>query len=125
MRRAAIVLLAWGAWLGVATAAQAPFHSRVIELGMLGGASAVCLACGLGVWGLDAGHRGSGAEARLIADSSFATAALVAGLALALLGASFGLWLILIGAGIGALGFGGLVREMRARRRTLRERGLR
>ena len=107
IRRAAIVLLAWGAWLGLATAVQAPFHPHVIEYGLLGGA-------------LDARRTADG-QRLAIPDSSVATVTLVGGLSLALVGAGFGLWLILIGAGVAAVGAGGLVREARARRRALRE----
>jgi O-antigen/teichoic acid export membrane protein len=120
--RAAIVLIAWGAWLGVATAAQAPFHPHVIEYALLGGASAATLLCGLLLWVVDAHERDR--RVRAIPGGSIATATLVSGLALALIGAGFGLWLILIGAGVAALGAAGLVREERARRRAL-ERGAR
>lgn len=133
MRRAAVVLLAWGAWLGLLTALQLPFAAlsgpfglHPIEPLMLGSAAAGCLAAGALLWLADAGRRASAGEGpRTIADSSFATAALIAGLALALLGAGFGLWLILIGAGVAALGWGGLLREARARRRALRRSGRR
>ena len=120
IRRAAIVLLAWGAWLGLFTAVQAPFHSHVIEYGMLGAASAATLLAGAVLWAIDARRPGP-ARRLAIPDSSEATATFVTGLALALVGAGFGLWLILIGAGVAALGAGGLVREERARRRALRE----
>jgi hypothetical protein len=128
MRRAAVVLLAWGAWLGLLTALQLPFAAvggpfglHPIEPLMLGSAAAGCLAAGALLWLADAARRlGSGERPRTIAESSFATATLIAGLALALLGAGFGLWLILIGAGLAALGCGGLLREARARRRALK-----
>lgn len=126
MRRAAIVLLAWGLLLGVLTAAQAPFASvkgpfglHPIEYIMLGSASAACLIAGLVVWALD-GREGDREIPRTVADGSFATATLIVGLALGLVGAGFGLWLILIGAGIAMLGAGGLVREGRARRHSQR-----
>jgi len=126
VRRAAIVLLAWGLLLGVLTAAQAPFASvkgpfglHPIEYIMLGSASAACLIAGLVVWVLD-GREGDREIPRTVADGSFATATLIVGLALALVGAGFGLWLILIGAGIAMLGAGGLVREGRARRHSQR-----
>jgi hypothetical protein len=127
VRRAAIVLLGWGAWLGVLTAVQAPFGPRAIEVEMLGGAAAACLLAGSAVWLLDARaarsqRRRQAPERVLLSDSSVASAGLACGLALALLGAGFGLWLILIGAGVTALGAGGLVREARARRRELDER---
>ena len=72
----------------------------------------------LAIWISDSRRTGSGG-ARLVTDSSFATATLVAGVALALIGAGFGLWLILIGVGVGVLGLGGVVREQRARGRAL------
>jgi hypothetical protein len=126
VRRGAIVLVGWGLWLGLMTAAQAPFRSikgpfgvHWIEAAMLGGAAAACVLAGLILWALDAQRGGAGAQERprLLASDSFATATLIAGLALALLGAGFGLWLILIGVGVSALGGGGLVREALARRR--------
>ena len=120
IRRAAIVLLAWGAWLGLATAVQAPFHPHVIEYGLLGGAAAATLLAGVLLWALDARRTADG-QRLAIPDSSVATVTLVGGLSLALVGAGFGLWLILIGAGVAAVGAGGLVREARARRRALRE----
>lgn len=129
MRRAAIVLLGWGAWLGVLTALQLAFagvrpHSvglHPIEYWMLGGASGACLSAGLVLWWLDARRARRPAQtSRLLFDDSVAAATLACGLALALLGAGFGLWLILIGAGVSALGAGGLVREALARRRVRR-----
>ena len=122
MRRAAIVLIAWGALLAVMTAAQAPFGPHVIEYTMLGAASAASLITGAVLALIDAGRD---VDATLLAsDESVATATLATGLALALLGAGFGLWLILIGAGVTALGLGGLVREGRARgRAAARRRG--
>jgi hypothetical protein len=123
LRRASIVLLGWGVWLGVLTALQAPFRTikgplgvHWIEAAMLGGAALACFVGGLLIWALDA-RAGAGERPRLVASDSVATATLVAGLALALLGAGFGLWLILIGAGLAALGLGGLMREALARRR--------
>jgi hypothetical protein len=125
MRRAAIVLVAWGIWLGVWTGAQAAFRSikgpfgvHWIEAVLLGSAAAASVLVGLALWALDSHNADADAEPpRALTSDSFATATLCAGLALALLGAGFGLWLILIGAGVAALGAGGLVREERARRR--------
>lgn len=122
MKRAAIVLLAWGTWLGVLTGVQAAFEPKLIQFAMPALAAGACIVVGLVLWALEV-YRGHEERPRLIADSSLATALLVLGAALALLGAGFGLWLILIGAGIGALGLGGIVREQRARGRTLRGRG--
>lgn len=122
LRRAAIVMVGWGALLGVATAVQAPFGPRIIEYGLLGGASAACLAIGVAMWLRDAVGRPPLDRPRVLADDSFATVTLVVGLALALIGAGFGLWLVLIGAGVAALGAGGLVRERRARARAWSER---
>lgn len=119
MRRAAIVLLAWGAWLGVLIAVQAPFGPRTIQPVELGVAAGAAVAAGLLLWLADTrGGAGEGAP-RAVTDSSASSATLACGLALALLGAGFGLWLILIGAGVGALGLGGLVRESRGRRRAV------
>jgi hypothetical protein len=111
-----VVLVAWGALLGVMTAVQAPFGPRTIEFTMLGTASAASLITGSILALIDARRRVDGALA--LSDESVATATLVTGLALALLGAGFGLWLILIGAGVSALGLGGLIREARARSRA-------
>jgi len=123
MKRAAIWLLAWGSWLGVLTAVQAAFAPKLIQFAIPGVASAACIASALAMWTSDSRHvRGEGA--RLVTDSSFATATLVAGAALALIGAGFGLWLILIGVGVGVLGVGGIVREQRARGRALSERSM-
>jgi hypothetical protein len=121
MKRAAIVLLAWGTWLGVLTGLQAVFQPKLIQFAIPAVAAAACIVAGLALWALEV-YRGHGEHARLIADSSLATVTLVLGIALVLLGAGFGLWLILIGVGVGALGLGGIVREQRARSRTLRRR---
>ncbi|HEY2535972.1 MAG TPA: hypothetical protein VGI24_03205 [Solirubrobacteraceae bacterium] len=123
-RRSAIVLLAWGLWLGVLTALQAVFAPKLIQFTMPALASAVCLISGLVLWIAELCTPVS-ERARLISDSSYATATLVVGLALALVGVGFGLWLILIGAGVSALGLGGVVREQRARGRTLHRSGQR
>jgi MFS family permease len=125
VRRAAIVLIGWGLLLGLATAVQTPFGPRIIEFGLLGGASAACLASGIAMWAWDAWRHSPYERPRLLADNSFATVTLVLGAAVALIGAGFGLWLILIGAGIAALGAGGLVREALARRRSARPLQLR
>ncbi|HEY3759129.1 MAG TPA: hypothetical protein VGL37_05170 [Solirubrobacteraceae bacterium] len=119
MRRAAIVLIGWGLWLGALTALQAVFAPKLIQFSIPALASAVCMTAGLMLWALDA-RRGQIERPRPLTDSSLATVTLVVGLSLALLGAGFGLWLILIGAAITALGLGGVVREQRARTRSLR-----
>lgn len=124
MKRAAIWLLAWGLWLGVLTGVQAAFEPKLIQFAMPGIASAACIAAGLALWAAET-YRGHGEQARLITDSSVATATLMVGVAVTLVGAGFGLWLILIGVGIGALGLGGIVREQRARGRALQGRGTR
>ena len=124
MKRAAIVLLGWGLWLAALTALQAIFTPKLVQFAIPAVASAACILTGLGLWVGDRRHQDD-QPLRLIPDSSYATATLIIGLALALLGAGFGLWLILIGAGIAALGLGGVVREQRARSRTLRSKGSR
>jgi hypothetical protein len=129
VKRAGIVLLAWGAWLGVMTAVMIPFASirgpfglHAVEPIMLGGAAGACLVAGVVLWRLEARSAEEGERSRVIAEESLASGALVCGLCLALLGAGFGLWLILMGAGLTALGGGGLVREARARRREAEPR---
>lgn len=133
MRRAAVVLIGWGLWLGALTAVQAAFAPKLIQVSIPAVASAMCVLTGLVVWALDVrqarkerprpAHQAQGERPRLITDSSVATVTLVVGLALALVGAGFGLWLILIGAGVTALGVGGVMREQRARSRILRREG--
>jgi hypothetical protein len=127
VRRTAVVLLVWGLWLGVLTGVQAVFTPKLIQFSIPAVAGAACVAVGLVVWALDARRARQARDERLraITDSSIATVTLVIGLAVALLGAGFGLWLILIGAGILALGLGGVLREQRARSRTLRREGSR
>jgi hypothetical protein len=110
--------------LGALTALQAVFAPKLIQFSIPAVASAACVTVGLMLWALDV-RQGQRERPRLITDSSPSTVALSVGLAVALLGAGFGLWLILIGAGISALGLGGLVREQRARTRTLRRQGSR
>ena len=124
MRRAAVVLIGWGLWLAVLTCLQAVFAPKLIQFSIPAVASAACVIAGLGLW-LTEARQGQQERPRLITDSSVATATLIVGAAVALVGAGFGLWLILIGAGIAALGFGGVVREQRARARTLRGEGSR
>jgi hypothetical protein len=106
------------------TAVQAVFAPKLIQFTMPGVAAAACIIAGLALWAAE--WRAPLAErARLIADSSYATATLVVGIALALVGVGFGLWLILIGAGVAAFGVGGVLREQRARGRTLHRSGRR
>jgi hypothetical protein len=124
VRRAAIVLLAWGSWLAVLTGVQVVFAPKLIQVSIPAVASAACVLAGLVVWALDV-RRGQVEGPRLITDSSVATIALIIGVAVALIGAGFGLWLILVGVGITALGLGGLVREQRGRSRALRREGSR
>ncbi|MHB1860397.1 MAG: hypothetical protein ACYCUM_09865, partial [Solirubrobacteraceae bacterium] len=100
IRTAAIVLLAWGAWIGFADSIQAIFDPRhSVQFETLGSASAACMLCGLGLWALDVrrARRASADAPRVLADNSLATATLVAGLVVALLGAGYGYWLSLIG----------------------------
>lgn len=124
MRRAAIWLILWGCWLGILTAIQALFAPKLIQFAIPGVASTTCIVAGIALWVSDT-RRDHDEGARLIADSSLATVTLVAGVGLALVGAGFGLWLILTGVGVAALGLGGIVREQRARGRTLRGGGSR
>jgi hypothetical protein len=124
VKRAAVWLLAWGVWLGMLTGVQAVFEPKLIQLAIPGIVSAAGIAAGLALWAAET-YRRHGEQARLITDSSVATATLMVGAAVTLVGAGFGLWLILIGLGIGALGLGGIVREQRARARALQGRSTR
>ena len=72
VRRAAVVLLAWGAWLGVLTGLQAPFGPRAIEPAMLGGAGGACLLAGALLWGAETRAASTRRSRGLIADSSVA-----------------------------------------------------
>ena len=61
MKRAAVVVGAWGVWLGVWTAMQlvfphATFPERTIQWVMLGGASAAALLTAAALWRLDRAH---------------------------------------------------------------------
>jgi hypothetical protein len=118
MRRAAIVLIGWGLWLGALTVVQVAFAPKLIQFSIPAVAAAICVTAGLVMWALDR-SQAQMERARLITDGSLATVTLSIGLAVALLGAGFGLWLILIGAGITGLGLGGVAREQRARSRVL------
>ena len=122
-RRSAIVLLAWGLWLGALTAVQAIFvmqpFVRWFVTGLLGGASFAALCCGVALLTRDLLHRRAELQIVALVEGSAATVALAAGFALALLGANFGLWAAYIGGALALAGFGGLVREERARRASL------
>jgi MFS family permease len=124
LRRAAIVLIVWGLWLGCLTAVQPWFHPQSLVqwflYGLLGGASFCCVFTGVAMLLHDLRRRGRAQIClRALVEESATTAVAVAGLAIALLGANFGLWMVYTGAGLGALGLAGIVREERARRRTL------
>lgn len=125
MRRAAVVFVAWGTWLGIWTAVQlvfrhATFPERTIQWVMLGGAAAASLATGAALWRLGARPERAD-EPRLITGESTASATVAVGAAIVLVGSSFGLFLLLIGGGLTLLGLGGVVREERARRRASRQ----
>lgn len=130
LRRSAVVLIAWGLWLGALTAIQAAFvvqpFVKWFLVGLLGGASFAVLTCGVAVLVRDLLRRRATLPVSTIVESSAATVTIVAGVALAILGANFGLWAAAIGGGLALLGVGGIVREERARRRALlRSRALR
>lgn len=125
MKRAAVVFAAWGAWLGVWTAVQllfldATFPERTLQWVMLGGAAAAALVTSAAIWRAGARRAASGAS-QLITNESAASAVIAVGLGILLVGSSFGLFLLLIGAGVTVAGFGGLIREERARRRVTRK----
>jgi hypothetical protein len=112
MMRGGIVLVAWGVLLLVITAAQLPFSPDGVELGLLGGAGAVCVLCGL-IAGLVATRGRRRGPRRAVPELSFATVAVALGLAMVGVGTEAGQWLWLPGCALAALGAAGLVREGR------------
>lgn len=124
LRLGGIVLVAWGALLLIWAAVELIFSPTVPELALLGGAGAACFLSG---WvlalvehkrlarvapGLHAGER------RRITDLSVATVVLALGIAMLGVGNELGHWMQFIGGGTIVVGFGGLVRELRAELRT-------
>lgn len=121
VRRGAIVLFYWGLALGVATAVQLPFKTRLIMHAMLGTASILTMMTGVVVLWLDARRRQPDEPLLLaITETSFASALTAFGVVILLLGGGFGYWLALIGAGVLGFGVGGVIRETMARRKDLK-----
>lgn len=115
MRRAAIPLVAWGALLALWTLVQLIFSPDAITVALLGGASlAVFLTAAV------VALAAAGPEERPIPDVSVATVTAAVGVSIAVIGAQFGTWCILLGLGLAAFGLGGVVRERRAERRSVR-----
>jgi len=126
VKRAAVVFVAWGTWLGVWTAVQllfldATFPERTIQWVMLGGAAVAALTTGAAIRRIG-GRRSRQGTTQLITSESTASATVAVGLSVLLVGTSFGLFLVLIGGGMTLLGLAGLVREERARRHLARRR---
>ena len=89
MRRAALTVALWGAFLAVLTTALWIWFPDALSVGLLGGAA-------VAAWAVAGG---------------FALAGM-------LYGAEFGFFLVLISAGLLALGLGRLAAELRAERRA-------
>jgi len=126
VKRAAVVFVAWGMWLGAWTAVQllfvdATFPERTIQWVMLGAAALGAFTTGIVIRRL-ASRRGGEAATQLITSESTASATVAVGLAVLLVGASFGLFLVLIGGGTTLFGLAGVIREQRVRRRLARRR---
>jgi hypothetical protein len=121
VRRADLTLVAWGLMLAVLGAvAVTIFNVRDAHTpALFGGAVLLMLVIGAFL-----AARRSGAEdqgdltARILPDSSVASAWVPLAIAAMMLGAELGAWLSFIGAGMLIAGLGGLLRESRASRET-------
>jgi len=109
MRRAALVLGAWGLWLGAWAVTLAIWGEALVPLLALGGAAvATALLAGCLVFKPPAVD-----PDRTLSDASAAPPLIAAGLVLTANGLAFGIWLILIGAELVAFGCGLLIAELR------------
>jgi hypothetical protein len=116
------VIAGWGAFMAlIGLVAILFFDLNGPETpAFLGGVAAVMIVLGLMLRLLRLGVPAPDG-ARSSPDLSPATAWLGLSLVLLAVGAELGLWLVYIAAGMSAVGFGGLLRELRAQRRQ--ERG--
>jgi len=115
MKGPALVLLAWGALLGVNTAVLIALGGDELPVLMLGGSAAGSALVGLA---LLARRRRREDERRAVPDLSPPAALAAASVAGLVLGAELGQWLILLSAGGLALALGGLLRELRRSRQA-------
>ena len=114
--RAWLPVAVWGLFLAGLCGLLFAFPRHVLA-GVLLGSAALGAVVIAGVVALASRHEGTRTEpTQPVPDLSLAIVVLAAGACCAMVGAEVGLWLILIGAGLGALGLGGLVRELRAER---------
>jgi hypothetical protein len=116
MTRSWSTVVLWAVFLGVLTAATAPFGAGIYTWALLGGAALFTLAIGLLALGVNG--RGDATEPVGPTRSGLSYPAMMLGLGLAgvALGTEVGPWLMLIGAGLCVIAIGGLVREVRADR---------
>ena len=114
--RAWLPVAVWGLFLAGLCGLLFAFPRHTLAVILLGSA-ALGTAVIAGVVALAGRRDGTRAQpAQPVPDLSLAIVALAAGACCAVVGAEVGLWLVLIGAGLGTLGVGGLVRELRAQR---------
>lgn len=107
MRRAAVPVLAWAAWITVLAAVLGVWSSWDTQAwAEFFGAAGLAWLAGILVW-----LRPRRDAIRTLPDFSLGTVALAAGTILAILGALVGWWLVLIGGGLALAGLGGIARE--------------
>lgn len=107
MKKGAIPVLGWAAWITVLATVLAVWSSWDWQAwAMFLGAAALAWIVGLAVL-----VRPGRERARTLPDYSLATAALGFGVVFAVVGALAGWWLVLIGGGLALAGIGGIVRE--------------
>lgn len=125
MRSGVIPLAAWGGTLvAVALLGTLAFGLEALPTALLAGAGVGSILVGLAALGGERRRPRNADRRELLLENSVATTTLAVGVVVALVGAAaagpavFGL-----GAGLMLLGAGGIVRELRAGRRLLRDAG--
>jgi len=119
MRRPGVVFLVWALFLAALATVLWAVFDEVDRLSVLMPAFAVALTALIALGGAAQARRAARRALDAEPDPDVSWAAVLAGIAiaLALLGLEVGTWLIFIAGALGALAFGGLVREWRAERR--------
>jgi hypothetical protein len=119
MRRAALTVALWGAFLAVLTTALWIWFPDALSVGLLGGAAVAAWAVAGGfALAVRRWSRDDLGDARALPEVSAGAAVTAVALAGMLYGAEFGFFLVLISAGLLALGLGRLAAELRAERRA-------
>lgn len=125
MRSGVIPLAGWGAAVvAVALLGTLVFGLDALPTALLAGGGALAILVGLAAFAAERRRPRADVHARpeLRLEGSVATTALTVGLVLVLVGAAaVGPAIVGLGAGLAALGAGGVVRELRAGRRLLRD----